>query len=276
MSNEPRTRADASAPTRMAICIRHGVPPTQKPVFKSCEVVPPFDAAMQTMPPIDKAVTKYGSAAVQPSARKTRQVIKSVATVIPEIGFDDEPTSPVRRDETVTNKNPRTIIKIAPRNETIGFVKTLKPSCGKSIIAATKPITPITTHFIERSRSVRGTFSLFALEPPRKSASPPFKPCQIVGRLLASEMIPAIATAPAPIYKTYAPRTPSGSISEMSFPDCRSNRFGHSRAEKFDHRNQNEIRQNAAAHHQSGDIRSDDVADTEQSRVVAQAKPNRL
>ncbi len=39
-------------------------------------------------------------------------------------------------------------------------------------------------------------------------------------------------------------------------------------AEKFDHRNQNEIRQNAAAHHNSGDIRSDDVADTEQRGII--------
>ena len=55
---------------------------------------------MQTMPPIESAVTKYGSAAVQPSRRNASDVINSVATVIPEIGFDDEPTSPVRRDDT--------------------------------------------------------------------------------------------------------------------------------------------------------------------------------
>ena len=30
----------------------------------------------------------------------------SVATVMPEIGFDDEPISPVRREHTVTNKKP--------------------------------------------------------------------------------------------------------------------------------------------------------------------------
>src|SRR5687768_12912917 len=104
----------------IAICCFLGVPPTQNPVFRSCEVVPPFDAAMQTMPPIESAVTKYGSDAVQPSARKTRHVNSSVATVIPEIGFDDEPTSPVRRDETVTNKNPSIRISKAPRIETTG------------------------------------------------------------------------------------------------------------------------------------------------------------
>src|SRR5436190_2138291 len=33
--------------------------------------------------------------------------MRSVATVIPEIGFDDDPISPVRRDDTVTKRNPR-------------------------------------------------------------------------------------------------------------------------------------------------------------------------
>ena len=42
---------------RMEICWNLGVAPTRKPVFKSCEVVPPFEAAMQTMPPTDSAVT---------------------------------------------------------------------------------------------------------------------------------------------------------------------------------------------------------------------------
>src|SRR4051812_27750456 len=98
----------------MAICWRRGVEPTRNPVFKSCEVVPPFEAAIQTMPPTESAVTKYGFGAVQPSPRKIKQVKRSVATVIPEIGFEDEPTSPVRREETVTNKKPKITIKIAP------------------------------------------------------------------------------------------------------------------------------------------------------------------
>jgi hypothetical protein len=41
----------------MAICWYLGVAPTRKPVFRSWEVVPPFDAAMQTMAPIERAVT---------------------------------------------------------------------------------------------------------------------------------------------------------------------------------------------------------------------------
>ena len=40
----------------------------------------------------------------------------SVAIVIPEIGFDDEPMSPTMRDETVTKKKPKTTIRTASRS----------------------------------------------------------------------------------------------------------------------------------------------------------------
>src|ERR1051326_9351375 len=109
--------AETSAPTRIATCWYFGVEPTRNPVFKSCDLVPPLEAAIQTMPPIESAVTKYGGA-VQPIIKNTRHVSSNVATVIPEIGFDDEPTSPVSRDETVTNRKPRIIINIEPKNDT--------------------------------------------------------------------------------------------------------------------------------------------------------------
>src|SRR5687767_16030682 len=99
----------------MAICWFLGVAPTRKPVFRSCDVVPPLDAAMQTMPLIESAVTKYGGV-VQSIIRNTKEVSKSVATVIPEIGFDDDTTSPVRREDTVTTRKPKaTISNVARR-----------------------------------------------------------------------------------------------------------------------------------------------------------------
>src|SRR6267143_3441817 len=110
----PSTRADTNAPTKIAICWYFGVEPTRNPVFRSCEVVPPFEAAMQTMPTIESAVTKYGGA-VHPIIKNTRHVNSSVATVIPEIGFDEEPTSPVKREETVTKRKPNAMISNAPR-----------------------------------------------------------------------------------------------------------------------------------------------------------------
>src|ERR1043166_795295 len=109
----PRAIAETSAPTRIATCWYFGVEPTRNPVFRSCEVVPPLEAAIQTMPPIESAVTKYGGA-VQPMIKNTRHVSSNVATVMPEIGFDDEPTSPVKREETVTKRKPKAIIRIAP------------------------------------------------------------------------------------------------------------------------------------------------------------------
>ena len=39
-------------------------------------------------------------------------VMISVAIVMPEIGFDEEPMSPVMRDETVAKKKPKTTIRI--------------------------------------------------------------------------------------------------------------------------------------------------------------------
>ena len=54
----PSTSAEASAPMRIAICWFLGVAPTRNPVLRSYEVVPPFDEAMQTIAPMESAVTK--------------------------------------------------------------------------------------------------------------------------------------------------------------------------------------------------------------------------
>ena len=102
-------RAEIKAPTRIEICCFQGVAPTRKPVFRSCEVVPPFDDAMQTIPAIESAVIRY-SGPTQPSNTKIRHVSKSVAIVMPEIGLDDEPITPVIRELTVTNTKPNNTI----------------------------------------------------------------------------------------------------------------------------------------------------------------------
>src|SRR5438270_3361310 len=107
------TMADTRAPIRIETCCFQGVAPTRKPVLRSCEVVPPLDDAMQTTPAIDSAVMRY-SGPTQPSTTKIRQVNSSVAMVIPEIGLDDEPITPVIRELTVTNKNPKSTISTPP------------------------------------------------------------------------------------------------------------------------------------------------------------------
>src|SRR5580693_3854169 len=103
-------RAEIKAPTRIETCCFHGVAPTRKPVFKSWEVVPPLEDAMQTIPAIDSAVIRY-SGPTHPSKTKMRHVSKSVAIVMPEIGLDDEPITPVIRELTVTNTKPNNTIK---------------------------------------------------------------------------------------------------------------------------------------------------------------------
>ena len=72
-----------------------------------------------------------------------------MATVIPEIGLDDEPISPVRRDDTVTNKKPNNTMRNAP----IKFIC----SDGAKVIAAINTMTPIPTHFSGISFCVRNT-----------------------------------------------------------------------------------------------------------------------
>src|ERR1044071_824120 len=141
---------------------------------------------------MESAVTKYGGA-VQLMIRNARHVRSNVATVIPEIGFEEDPTSPVSRDDTVTNRKPKAMIKIAPR------ILKRRFSCGTIMITAIKAMIPPNTNFIDRSWSVRGALSSEDVPDRRKSAKPPFKPLQITGSDRNRLMIPPAATAPAPM-----------------------------------------------------------------------------
>src|SRR6266446_4798812 len=111
---KPTHSAEESAPTRMAICCRDGVAPTRYPDLRSCEVVPPLEMATQAMAAMLNAATLEGGE-THPRAKKMSEVISSVATVMPEMGFDELPTSPVRRELTVTKRKPRINSKTAPR-----------------------------------------------------------------------------------------------------------------------------------------------------------------
>ena len=109
---------------------------------------------------------------------------------MPEMGFDDDPISPVSRDETVTNKKPNSTISKAP----------IKFMCSglANWMAAISTTMPMATNLIDKSWSVRTP-----LEPPLrwrwKSANPPFNPCRIVGSDRMRLITPPAATAPAPI-----------------------------------------------------------------------------
>jgi hypothetical protein len=62
---------------------------------------------------------------------------------MPEIGFDDEPISPVSRDDTVTKRNPKRMIRMAPRM----FIF----SAGMKVITTIRARIPAATYFIDRS-----------------------------------------------------------------------------------------------------------------------------
>ena len=124
--------------------------------------------------------------------RKIRQVNSKVATAMPEIGFDEEPISPVRRDDTVANRKPKTRISSAPRKFMCSGVA--------NVITAMMDRQPMMTHFRGISWSVRKV-ELFLTPLPM-----PFRPAdrlrQIMGMARTSEIRPPAATAPAPMYST--------------------------------------------------------------------------
>jgi hypothetical protein len=122
-----------------------------------------------------------------------RQVKRSVAIVMPEIGFDVEPISPVRREETVTKRKPNTTTSTAPTR----FIS----SVGANVIAASSTTMPPATSFIGKSWSVRGTSRPAAVSAraTRKSRSPSRIPRQMVGSDSTRLINPPAATAPAPM-----------------------------------------------------------------------------
>ena len=143
-------------PTISAICCFHGVAPMRKPVFRSCEVSPALEAAMQTTPPMVMASAPKAGA-VQPFTRKMAEVAISVAMVMPETGLAELPMSPTMREATVTKRNP----KMTTSREAAKFASSLvcAPGTGlkvrKKNISSTSAAEPKTTTLMGRSWSVR-------------------------------------------------------------------------------------------------------------------------
>src|SRR5437763_6844742 len=80
-----------------------GVAPTRKPVFRSCEMSPAFDAAIQTTVPPGR-IAQRADGSVQPHSTKTMEAPSSVTSVIAEVGFEETPISPTMRDDTTTKQ----------------------------------------------------------------------------------------------------------------------------------------------------------------------------
>ena len=119
------------------------------------------------------------------------------AMVIPLVGLEVTPTRPTMRDDTVTKKKANTT------TQTEAVARTAKESIANTLgtIAITRAITARTmmTTLSERSRSVRGVFSV--VDPTRdlSCAKPMRKLSIIVGMLFMSVIRPPVATAPAPM-----------------------------------------------------------------------------
>ena len=114
----------------------------------------------------------------------------SVAIVIPEIGFDDDPIRPVMRDDTVAKKKPKMMIRMATRK--LPCVGSPGARARKRASSSEPPMTTV----IGRSRSVR------SWTPPAPLPMP-FSPSRaddtMVGIVRASVISPAASTAPAPM-----------------------------------------------------------------------------
>ena len=115
----------------------------------------------------------------------------SVAIVMPEIGFDDEPMRPVMRDDTVEKKKPKTTI-----------------SSGRQDVALQRHARREGQEQREQQRAdehdAHRNLALGAQRGGRRRAAPnPFRPSAaeltIVGIVRASVISPAASTAPAPM-----------------------------------------------------------------------------
>ena len=136
------------------------------------------------------------------NTRNTAQVAIKVAIVIPLIGFDEFPISPLIRDATVTNKNPKTTTNIAASKSENPLV--FAPGIGLNFSSA-HIIATITTEPISTTRI--GHIALRAIHAASAAAAcfarisliPAFSAEKIVGSVLINVISPEAATAPAPI-----------------------------------------------------------------------------
>src|SRR2546429_8869070 len=171
-----------------------GVAPSRNPVFKSCEVVPALEDAIQTIAPTLRAIAKYLGSPVRPRTTKMRQVPIRVATAIPEFGQEEDPTWPVRREETTAKKKPNRTISNAEMR--------LTWSCGNIQMKNTINVEPAMTAVIGISRSVRKTLALCPDLDSSNCRMLALKELIILGMARTMLKIPPAVTAPAPIYFT--------------------------------------------------------------------------
>src|SRR5688500_6461142 len=185
-----------AAPMNCPSCCLAGVAPTRYPVFKSCEMSPAFDAAMQTtVPTVRIAARAEGSD--QPKATNTTDTPSSVTSVIAEVGFDDTPMSPTMRDDTTTNATPKIATpSAATMRGTSVMLPAKSPGTATSVMTISAGMT--TTTHDGTSRSVRSPVAPL-WSPPRNPRTTDMNELAIVGSARTTATMPAAATAPAPM-----------------------------------------------------------------------------
>jgi hypothetical protein len=147
---------------------------------------------MQTIAPIISASRLYAEPS-QPTSRKTPQVAMRTPIVMPESGQEEEPTSPVMREDTTEKRKPRSRIRMAP----ITFIW----NAGTATMNTTIRRAPIPSTATGVSRSVRETVAPPSPPPISPFAEAPIEDT-IEGSARASAKIPPAATAPAPMCLT--------------------------------------------------------------------------
>ena len=146
-----------------------GVAPTSWPVFRSCEMSPALEAAMQTtVPTVRIAARAAGS--VQPRATKTTDTPSSVTSVMPEVGFEETPIRPTMRDDTTTKASAEDgHARARPRGAgPRSCSRRAGPGTANRVSTTATGATSTTQPGM--SRSVRGT------APPSAATSPPRRP----------------------------------------------------------------------------------------------------
>src|SRR5262245_27006933 len=182
-------------------CCLAGVAPTSHPVFKSWLMSPAFEAAIATtVPTVRTAAIAPGP--VHPSYANTVATPSNVTSVIPDVGCDDTPTIPTMRAATATNKSPK-IPTPAAHTARCSGVSALPNTPGTSAAVAMTNATPTTITTGDRSRSVSATSAAaLTARDPSSSLNTADNAPHMVGRPAMTVRIPAVATAPAPMYRT--------------------------------------------------------------------------
>ena len=177
----------------------------------------------------------------------------SAAMVMPEMGLALTPISPVIRDETTTKKNPKMMMRMAPR--------TLTPTWGRIVSRNASPIEPAIVTQMGRSMSVRSRPTASPMLPLR-SWNPERNAETMVGR--AQERNDAgrgHGAGPDVEDEGRADLARAHVLDQLGLGEDRLVQPG---TEQLDGRDQHQVRERAAGEQISRDTRPDDVPYPEQ------------